>query len=152
MNAALLPRTRCINPLGKTKFDCIVAFDVFKHLTHEEVEIVFSRLAVRLIPGGKILLRVPNGESPFYLPLQNADPTHQTHMTRLKIEYLCLAANLQLETYRNSARVTNRASVAFIMWICFCFRDLLEISIGHAYYFQRRPLDPNATVVLSARR
>lgn len=136
------------SPLVDRKFDCIVAFDVIEHLTVEQAKLALARLAELLQPGGKVILRFPNGESPFYLPLQNGDHTHRIDVTELKLKHLCIGSGLEVEGYYNAARVANKRATAWLKWCLFRIRDLIEIGIGYIYYGRRRPLDPAATAVL----
>ena len=136
------------SPLDGRLFDCVVAFDVIEHLTIEQAQVALQRMAALLQPGGKVLLRFPNGESPFYLPLQNGDYTHRIDVTRSKLEHLCLGSGLELECYYNSVRVAANRSTAWIKWLVFRARDIIELVVGYLYYSKRRPLDPAATAIL----
>ena len=137
------------DPLEGRKFDCIVAFDVLEHMTVEQAKTVFIRLAEFLTPDGKIIFRFPNGESPFYVPIQNGDYTHRMDLCAVKLKHLCIGTGLQLEQYANAARVAAKPSTAWLKWILFKLRDLTELYIGALYYNKRRPLDPVATAILS---
>jgi SAM-dependent methyltransferase len=137
------------NPIKGRQFDCIVAFDVLEHFTIEEAQYALARMAKLLAPKGKIILRFPNGASPFYLPLQNGDYTHRISLTKPKLEHLCINTSLQLESYRNSARIANKRITAPLKWCFFRFRDAIEILLGYTYYGRRIPLDPAATAVLA---
>jgi 2-polyprenyl-3-methyl-5-hydroxy-6-metoxy-1,4-benzoquinol methylase len=136
------------SPVKGRKFDCIVAFDVLEHLMTGQAQYVLNRISKLLSPKGKVILRFPNGESPFCLPLQNGDYTHKITITKSKLEHLCIGTGLQLESYRNSARVANKPLTAPIKWLFFRIRDLVEIFIGYVYYNRRIPLDPAATAIL----
>ena len=136
------------SPIKGRKFDCIVAFDVLEHLTIEHAQCALNRISKLLSPKGKVILRFPNGESPFHLPLQNGDYTHKITITKSKLEHLCIGTGLQIESYRNSARVANNPLTAPLKWMFFGIRDLVEIFIGYVYYSRRMPLDPAATAVL----
>lgn len=140
------------SPISGRTFDCIVAFDVIEHLSVDQAKLALLRMAQYLNHGGKILLRFPNGESPFYLPLQNGDYTHRMDVTKLKLEHLALNSGLEVEAYFNSARVSNRRATAWIKWILFRVRDFVEIVVGLLYYNKRIPLDPAATAVLRLRK
>ena len=57
-------------------FDLVVAFDVLEHVPPAEA-LAFLRALLRVLkPGGCVLLRFPNADSPFGLAHQNADVTH----------------------------------------------------------------------------
>lgn len=135
-------------PLAGRTFDCIVAFDVIEHLPVEAAQEVLKRIASLLNPGGKVILRFPNGESFLSVPIQNGDHTHRMAVCKVKLEHLCIGSGLKVESYGNAARVANKASTAWLKWLLFRCRDLLELVVGYLYYNKSRPLDPVATAVL----
>lgn len=137
-----------LSPFEDRIFDAVVAFDVAEHLSVAQIQRLFCRLQALLRPGGKVVLRFPNGESPLFTPIHNGDHTHRTALCRLKLAHLCLGTGLQLERYDNAARVAGKASTAWLKWLIFRLRDLVEILVGGLYYSHRRPLDPVATAVL----
>jgi SAM-dependent methyltransferase len=68
-------------------FDLVVAFDVLEHVPPAEA-LAFLRALFRVLrPGGCVLLRFPNGDSPFGLAHQNADVTHLNAIGRGKVLY-----------------------------------------------------------------
>lgn len=136
------------NPLAQRKFDCIVAFDVIEHLPIEEAKLALKRMEELLEPDGKIILRFPNGESPLYIPVQNGDYTHRMDLCHGKLKHLCIGTGLELEGYYNAARVANKQKTAWLKWVIFKVRDIIELFVGYLYYNKRRPLDPVATAVL----
>lgn len=140
------------NPLKNRKFDCIVALDVIEHLSTDEIRVCFFHFGELLQDGGRIVLRFPNGESPFSLPFQNGDHTHRTWLTKVKLEHLCLGSGLELEAYRNSFRIANHSRFYWIKSLLFIMRDAVEIFIGYVYYSKRVPLDANAVAVLRKKK
>lgn len=135
-------------PFGDQKFDCIVAFDVFEHIPPDTFRMAIRNLSNLLNPTGKLILRFPNGESPFSLPLYNGDDTHQLTLTKSKLIQFCVGTPLELESYRNSARVVAKGKLAFFKRLLFYVRDMFELIVGYVYFGQRKPLDPAATAVL----
>lgn len=136
------------SPLKGRKFDCIIAFDVIEHLSIKQALNALTHFANLLNPDGKIILRFPNGESPFSMLIYNNDQTHRTLFTRRKLQHLCLGTGLEVERYANSARVMNRNWLLPVKWLCFRIRDLCELVLGYVYYNHRVPLDQCATAVL----
>ena len=68
-------------------FDLVVAFDVLEHVPPAEA-LAFLRALLRVLrPGGCVLLRFPNADSPFGLAHQNADVTHLNTIGRGKVLY-----------------------------------------------------------------
>lgn len=69
-------------------YDIIVAFDVFEHLQTAELSSLIAQIQVALKPGGKLIARFPNGDSPFSMPTFNGDLTHLTWIGNGKVEML----------------------------------------------------------------
>ncbi|WP_448950113.1 methyltransferase domain-containing protein [Labrys neptuniae] len=65
-----------IGLLGPASVDVVAAFDVFEHIPYEALQETCRQAARVLKPGGHLIARFPNGDSPFALPIQNGDPTH----------------------------------------------------------------------------
>jgi cyclopropane fatty-acyl-phospholipid synthase-like methyltransferase len=76
---------------GKT-FDRIVLLDVFEHFTVDEGLNLLNALKRIMTPKGAILLRMPNGSSPWGLQYQHGDLTHRTTYTPGSIRQLAIAA------------------------------------------------------------
>lgn len=85
-------------------FDIIAAFDVFEHLEPAVIVAKLEAIARMLRPGGWLLLRYPNGQSPFGLGPQHADATHVTALSRPKIEQYASGTDLQTIAYSGVAR------------------------------------------------
>jgi 2-polyprenyl-3-methyl-5-hydroxy-6-metoxy-1,4-benzoquinol methylase len=131
------------------RFDLIVAFDVFEHLTVEEIA-DFLRLAASLLnPGGRLLARFPNGTSPFGAFYQAGDITHMTVLSASRIRQIGLSAGLSLVAAFNAARpVAHTGRSVLAQRARYFVRDLIETFIGRLYFGSVVPLDPNITVVL----
>lgn len=59
------------------RFDLVVAFDVFEHLSREELASLFTRLEALTPPGAQVVARFPNGQSPLGRVHQYGDATHR---------------------------------------------------------------------------
>ena len=102
-NPALLARARAagfdcaasIDELGGHRFDLITLFDVLEHVPEAAISAFLVQLAQRLQPGGRIILRTPNGCSPFGLQHQHGDTTHVSILTAQKFRYLIAPAGLR---------------------------------------------------------
>ncbi len=62
---------------GDRRFDVIIAFDVFEHLTVEELLALLYSARSCLKAGGCIIARFPSGDSPFARSVQHSDLTHR---------------------------------------------------------------------------
>ena len=69
-------------------FDTIIAFDVFEHFTLATIVARLRAAETMLKPGGHLVLRFPNAQSPFGLAPQNGDMTHKTALSRSVFEQL----------------------------------------------------------------
>ena len=79
-----------IDEVADAGFDLIVLFDVLEHVPEAGLPAYFQMLRDRLLTGGQIILRTPNGGSPLGLNNQHGDPTHVAILTRNKLKYLAL--------------------------------------------------------------
>ena len=61
---------------AERSFDWIVAMDVFEHLTTDQIVEHLTLFRALLRPGGKVVVRFPNGVSPFFGVHQYGDFTH----------------------------------------------------------------------------
>ncbi len=83
-----------LDTLESSSFDLIVAFDVLEHIPPSGLLAFVQELVTLLRPGGLLLARFPNADSPFGLLNQNGDITHLTAIGLGKVRYL----NRELET------------------------------------------------------
>lgn len=65
-----------IECMPDSSLSAVVAFDVFEHIPYTELVKICRSAFSALKPGGYLIARFPNGDSPFSLPIQNADATH----------------------------------------------------------------------------
>lgn len=78
------------------RFDLVVAFDVFEHMTKEELLELFFEINRILRPGGRLIARFPNGDSPFGLLNQNGDVTHVTSIGGVMARYFTATAGMSV--------------------------------------------------------
>jgi SAM-dependent methyltransferase len=77
--------------------DLIVAIDVFEHIEKIQLEELLSQVRLKLKPGGVLLARFPNADSPFGLVNQNGDFTHVTALGSYKVEYLAKKNGFEIQ-------------------------------------------------------
>jgi hypothetical protein len=133
----------------------VVAFDVIEHISIEHLPGMFERIAELLCAEGRLILRFPNGDSPFGRMIQHGDPTHVTTIGRFKLIYLARNAGLEVTEIRAPAlplrgvgavSVAKRAAVKL-------GRYCVERALSFLYYGgQRIPLDTNYVAVLMRAR
>lgn len=128
-------------------FDLIVAFDVFEHMEQEALIPLFRSLASKLLPGGVLLCRVPNGESPFGRLFQHGDLTHTCTLGLSKFKQigassgLCVAHVGEAPWYV-TARNPKRVLREWLQW-------LLERIVAFAYRQNGRAMSPNLVVAFA---
>lgn len=81
---------------SQNKYDLIVAFDVLEHIESNQILNFFEKIKDLLNPSGILIVRVPNGSSPFGLSNQHGDITHHTIITESKMGYWVNCVNLEL--------------------------------------------------------
>lgn len=96
-------------------FDLIVALDVAEHWTLDQLSINLAAIQKILKPGGRLVFRFPNGQSPFGLAPQNSDPTHRTALSKALFENLLLGQELQVVRYGPQARYLGRNPVKAVI-------------------------------------
>lgn len=73
------------------EFDAIVAVDVLEHFEKPDVLPLLDAIFAALRPGGRLVARVPNAESPFGSRTRYADFTHGTAFTHRSARQVLLA-------------------------------------------------------------
>jgi SAM-dependent methyltransferase len=139
-----------IPELEGQQFDLIVAFDVFEHMTRDELLSVLKFSKQILKRSGKILARFPNGGSPLGLLYQNGDATHVTALGAGAMNQMAIAAGMRVLWIGNAARDRRSGKHHWITKrIAYLLRDMIEIAVAKIYFRDgRHPLDPNLTAVI----
>lgn len=73
--------------LPRQGYDLVVAFDVLEHISSCNLEGTMNVIYSLLRPGGCLVARFPNADSPFGLEGQHGDPTHMNAIGVGKIKY-----------------------------------------------------------------
>ena len=66
----------------KDEFDLIIARDVLEHFTKKDIYNILRVVHQALVPGGRFLIQVPNGEGIFCANIYYGDFTHETAFTQ----------------------------------------------------------------------
>ncbi len=74
------------------EYDAIVAVDLLEHLGRGEIVPSLRMMRSALGPGGRLVARVPNAQSPFGGRYRYGDFTHETSFTQHSISQILLAA------------------------------------------------------------
>jgi 2-polyprenyl-3-methyl-5-hydroxy-6-metoxy-1,4-benzoquinol methylase len=132
-------------------FTHIVAFDVIEHISQGDLLHFLTRLKSLLAAGGHIILRFPNGDSPFGRIHQHGDPTHVTTIGRSKISYFAQQTGLAVQDIRAPRLPVTGTSIgrAIKRRLVSAGRYCVERMVGILYFGgQAIPLDPNYIAVL----
>jgi len=129
-------------------FDLIIAFDVFEHLSIDDVREHLALTHGLLKVGGKLILRFPNGQSPFGMICQGGDPTHMSVLSISSINALIVNSGFSMLRGQGVARIGSKGSLRNInRWLRYRLRDGLSIFLNWLFA-TRICWDPVVTVVL----
>lgn len=165
LNPALVDRCRALLGEGRAftdlnderltaaagSFTHIVAFDVIEHISQADLPSFLTRLKALLAVGGCMILRFPNGDSPFGRIHQHGDPTHVTTMGRSKIFYFAQRTGLAVKDIRAPRLPMTGVGVSKAIKRCLVTagRYCVERVVGFLYFGGTPiPLDPNYTAIL----
>ncbi|MEK7469128.1 MAG: class I SAM-dependent methyltransferase [Planctomycetota bacterium] len=136
---------------GAGTIDLIVAFDVFEHIEVNQLRVLLADLKACLRPGGRLIGRVPSGDSPFSRAIQHGDLTHRTAFGSSAILQLAMAAGFADVTTREPAFPLNGAGClgAIRRMMVRAARSVLYPLISRVLMGGGRPvLTPNMVFVL----
>jgi SAM-dependent methyltransferase len=131
------------------EFNLVMAIDVVEHLDEADLAGLMADARRVLKPGGRLVARFPNGESPFFGRFQHGDHTHKRPLTAMSLEQRVLPMGMRLERAVNPRALPQGLGRRFKRQAAYLMRDAIEILIGYAYFGRRLPIDPNIAVVLS---
>jgi len=84
--------------LGPDSIDLAVAFDVLEHLVLDQLEGTLVSVRKVLRPGGRLLARVPSGDSPFGRAILNGDVTHRMALGSSAVHQLAASHGFEVVT------------------------------------------------------
>lgn len=130
------------------RFDTIIAFDVFEHFSFDEVVVRLRAAQQMLKPGGSLLMRFPNAQSPFGLAPQHGDPTHRCYLSRSVFEQLTQGSRFEIVRYDHQFRAKGRGPAAVLVRLVrHGLRDLISACLNFIYA-TRLPYDAVVVIVL----
>lgn len=80
---------------NEMQFDCISALDILEHFTISEMHDLLELISMRLAPGGRLILSVPNAESPQGLSVRYGDITHENAFSLTSMSEALFCHNLK---------------------------------------------------------
>lgn len=133
-------------------FDLIAAFDVLEHLRTDGLPDDLNAICGMLRPGGYLIARFPNGQSPFGLVPQNGDLTHRTALSLSCLQQILPEGRFEVIRYSGAAANYGHFGTHHLIRR---LRRLLQRAIcgflGLVFGFGV-PLDPVVVVVLRKKR
>ena len=110
--------------------DVVVAFDVIEHFTRDELLPFVDQVHRVLKPGGRWIIHVPNGESPFFGTIRFGDLTHELAFTRTSLAQLLLSSGFAEVRCFEDAPVVHGAKSALRWLLWKGFRGVLRLYIA----------------------
>lgn len=107
-----------LKSLPDEELGLIVLFDVVEHLTRDEVFALFDLAIAKLSSGGKMLIQIPNGDSPFFGSIYWDDPTHETAFTARSLYRFLRGAGFASVQFSESFAppIKLRWAIRFVLW------------------------------------
>ena len=141
--------------LSAGPYDVIFALDVIEHIKKDELVKTFQQLSRALRDDDVIILRFPNGDSPFGRINQNGDLTHEMEIGVGNLRMLCQLSGLEIITLTDEPLPIFKVGIlrAFQHLAILSARKVFQLIFG-AVFFQGNflPLGPNYICSLRKKR
>jgi 2-polyprenyl-3-methyl-5-hydroxy-6-metoxy-1,4-benzoquinol methylase len=116
-------------------YDVIILRDVIEHFTREEILEILETCFAAIKVAGKIVIQVPNAESPFFGRIRYGDFTHEIAFSTSSLQQLLQVIGFsKVVTYPVEPAVTNvKSFLRFGLWkaVAAFYRLLLFAELGH---------------------
>lgn len=118
------------------RFGLVVLIDMLEHLPKQTAVALMQAVRDRLLPGGRVLVRVPNMSNPLNLQARYGDFTHETGFSKESLEQLFRVSGLDVESVHGAAgRHRSRlARLVFdrLLWRAFLvfYRRTMQLKAG----------------------
>lgn len=132
-------------------FDLIAIFDVLEHLEIEEILRLLASSRHCLSARGRLVIRVPSGDSPFSGRFMHGDITHKTFLGTLAFHQLAARTGLEVVAVRDAAFpiVGFGISATVIRAAVAATRKVIDSMIRIVYYGNKPAvISPNLIAVL----
>jgi 2-polyprenyl-3-methyl-5-hydroxy-6-metoxy-1,4-benzoquinol methylase len=134
-------------------FDLVVLFDVLEHVEPDQLIDFVRKLRALLKADGALLLRVPNGDSPFGGRHQHGDLTHRVTIGAILLRQVAAACDLDLTAVGEAPwRAQQLEPPSLTAWWRYRLRKFFNRVLGFAYYGGTVDLSCNLTAVLKPQR
>ncbi|MGH9961740.1 MAG: class I SAM-dependent methyltransferase [Pyrinomonadaceae bacterium] len=122
--------TRHLTTVPDASKQVVITFDVIEHFTKSELMSFVDEVYRVLCPGGKWIIHVPNGESPFGLRMRCWDFTHELAFTRTSIAQLLMASGFSTIICEEDGPVPHGV-ISMIRWMLWkMIRGLLRFYLA----------------------
>lgn len=115
-------------------YDVVVLRDVLEHFEKDRILEVLDVVRSALAPGGRLLLHVPNAESPVFGRVRYGDFTHETAFTSSSLNQVLLATGFRDTQFHSSEPVgtTVRSRLRVLAWhgVARFYRSLVFLETG----------------------
>lgn len=110
--------------------DAVVTFDLIEHFTKDELIGLVDEILRVLMPGGKWIIHVPNGESPFFGCSFYGDFTHEVAFTQTSLSQLVLSSGFSsIECYEDRPIAKNaKGMLRYVIWRF--FRGVMQLYLA----------------------
>ncbi|HEU5294612.1 MAG TPA: class I SAM-dependent methyltransferase [Burkholderiaceae bacterium] len=134
---------------GQAPFDLLVLFDVLEHVEADQLIAFMHKLRALITTDGVILLRVPNGDSPFGGRHQHGDLTHRVMIGEIMLQQVAAACDLRVtSTGESNWRAQQHEPPSLRAWWRYRLRKFFNRALGFAYYGGTVDLSSNLVAVL----
>jgi len=117
-----------------SSFDVIILRDVLEHFPKDDVLQVLDESRLALRPDGRLILHVPNAESPFFGRIRYGDFTHETAFTESSIRQVLGSCGFSdVQVLPSELMVTSaRSMLRRLAWrsIATCYKALIYTEVG----------------------
>ncbi len=86
---------------GTKPFGVVAMLDILEHFTREELFPIMEAVVSRMAPGGRLIVSVPNADSPHGLRSTYADITHEISFTPTSLSELLFCHGLKVVSFRD---------------------------------------------------
>jgi len=100
------------------EFVLITGFDILEHFKKEEAIKFLDAIHSALTSGGRLILQLPNGDSPFAGGTVYGDFTHEVTYTKVSLKHVLLASGFnQVEFQEHGPQPTSlKGIIRYIIW------------------------------------